>query len=491
MLIARGRSEGWLRVPVSALRVWADLNDVTFNAISVGPLPGFELRGSTVIADGALSSGNAEPLMIIPRDLVLSLEAVRMHAKSDQHLRELLDALADFGRSPRIAILVFLLMQAISNCPNTSIKIGVHNPLKEYIKFLPEELLPTFWTEAERDLLTGTSLKPAIEAKIKSLTKEFDQLRSATEHIKWCAELLWDEEDGIISFDDWLQVDAMYRSRALEFPGIGDSMVPCVDMANHASGDATVALYETDSDGNAALLLRDGKELKKGDEITITYGDKKGACEMLFSYGFIEDSMTSARELFLDLDIPNDDPLKRAKLHVNTSAPGFRLYDSDHVGASAGSTGWQSDFIWLVVVNEEDGLDFQVEQTTDGGRELRVYWNGSVLEEPDKLADTLKTHPLWDVFKLRAVSLLQDRVETQLRLLYGTDDDVKAAMNEEGIRVRERVWSLATRLRDLERDLLERAYGNLEEEKEKLVETETVQKYLQAMAQQEPEEDFT
>lgn len=139
-----------------------------------------------------------------------------------------------------------------------------------YIKFLPEELLPTFWTEAERDLLTGTSLKPAIEAKIKSLTKEFDQLRSATEHIKWCAELLWDEEDGIISFDDWLQVDAMYRSRALEFPGIGDSMVPCVDMANHASGDATVALYETDSDGNAALLLRDGKELKKGDEITIT-----------------------------------------------------------------------------------------------------------------------------------------------------------------------------------------------------------------------------
>lgn len=98
MLIARGRSEGWLRVPVSALRVWADLNDVTLNAISVGPLPGFELRGSTVIADGALSSGNAEPLMIIPRDLVLSLEAVRMHAKSDQHLRELLDALADFGR---------------------------------------------------------------------------------------------------------------------------------------------------------------------------------------------------------------------------------------------------------------------------------------------------------------------------------------------------------------------------------------------------------
>ena len=34
---------------------------------------------------------------------------------------------------------------------------------------------------------------------------------------------------------------------------------------------------------------------------------------MLFSYGFIEDTMISAKELFLDLDIPDDDPLKPAK----------------------------------------------------------------------------------------------------------------------------------------------------------------------------------
>ncbi|GME26292.1 Set domain-containing protein [Neofusicoccum parvum] len=444
MIIARGRSEAWLKLPVAALKPWADLNDVTFNAITVGPLPGFEQRGSTVIAAEDLSAGNAEPLMIIPRDLVLSQEAVRLHAKSDQHLREVLDALAEFGR-------------------------------------------PSLFAVSRDHRLTGS----AVEAKIKSLNKEFEQLRTATEQIKWCAEEWWDEEDGHLSFDDWLQVDAMYRSRALEFPGIGDSMVPCIDMANHASGDATVALYEADSDGNAALLLRDGKEVKKDDEITITYGDKKGVCEMLFSYGFIEDNMTSARELFLDLEIPNDDPLKRAKLHVNTSAPGFRVFDTDDAGATAGSTSWQSDFIWLVIVNEEDGLEFEVAQTTDGGRELRVYWNGSVLEEPDKLKDVLKAHPMWDVYRLRAVSLIQDRVETQLRLLYGTEDEVKAARRGEFTGIRENVWSLATRLRDLEKDLLERAYGSLEEEKERLVETETVQQYLQAMAQQEPEEDFT
>lgn len=212
---------------------------------------------------------------------------------------------------------------------------------------------------------------------------------------------------------------------------------------------------------------------------------------MLFSYGFIEDTMTSARELFLDLGIPNDDPLKRAKLHVNTSAPGFRIFDSEDIEAAAGFTCWQSDFVWLVVVNEEDGLEFEVAQTTDGGRELRVYWNGSVLEEPDKLADALKAHPMWDVYRLRAVSLVQDRVETQLRLLYGIEDRVTSAQRGEGTGIRENVWTLTRRLRELERDLLERAYGNLEEEKEKLIETETVQQYLQAMAQQEPEEDFT
>jgi hypothetical protein len=139
-----------------------------------------------------------------------------------------------------------------------------------YIKFLPEELLPTFWFESERDLLVGTSLKPALEAKLKSLQKEYDYLRAATEDIAWCSKYWWDAEDGLLSFDDWLHVDSMYRSRALEFPGIGDSMVPCIDMANHASNDATAALYETDGQGNAILLIRDHFNLNEGDEITIT-----------------------------------------------------------------------------------------------------------------------------------------------------------------------------------------------------------------------------
>jgi len=142
--------------------------------------------------------------------------------------------------------------------------------VSSYIKFLPLELLPTFWNDEERDLLTGTSLAPAIEAKLKSLQREYDMVQSATEAIAWCQKIWWDPEGGLLSIDDWMQVDAMYRSRALEFPGIGDSMVPVVDMANHASGESTGALYETDDMGNALLLLRDGKMLTNGEEVTIT-----------------------------------------------------------------------------------------------------------------------------------------------------------------------------------------------------------------------------
>ncbi|KAJ9665329.1 hypothetical protein H2201_004621 [Coniosporium apollinis] len=483
-MIRRGRVEGWLRLPISAFKPWADLNGVTFNGIKVGPLPGHEDRGSTVIAERALSDGE-DPLMVVPRDLVLSLEGVQIHARSDRNLQELLDALGDFGRTARGSILVFLLMQATAACPSVSKGVAVRSPLTDYIKFLPEELLPTFWTEAELNLLEGTTLKPAIEAKLKSLNREYEQLRSASEDIEWCQKYWWDEDTGMLSFDDWLQVDAMYRSRALEFPGIGDCMVPCVDMANHASGEGTVALYETDGQGNAVLLLRDDKRLEAGDEITITYGDEKGACEMVFSYGFIEDSMTSARELFLDLEIPDDDPLKRAKKFISTSAPGFRLFDK------ADGISWESDYVWLSCVNEEDGLDFRVLQTTDGNRELKAFWKEEELRGLTQLKDALEADPMWEVFRLRATALVQDRVEAQARLLFGSDEGIRT-MGLEGTTCRARPKALAMRLRTLEGSLLEKAWNSVESEKQELAETETVKRYLNPLSDSRyEEEDFS
>jgi hypothetical protein len=130
--------------------------------------------------------------------------------------------------------------------------------------------LPTFYSVEECELLRGTSLRTAVAAKLGFLEKEFEHLRQATENISWCQEHWWDEETGNFTFDDWKYVDAVYRSRVVDLPRSGHAIVPCVDMANHASEDLVKARYDEDGVGNAVLQLRTGKKLHVGEEVTIS-----------------------------------------------------------------------------------------------------------------------------------------------------------------------------------------------------------------------------
>lgn len=279
----------------------------------------------------------------------------------------------------------------------------------------------------------------------------------------------------------------MYRSRALEFPGIGDAMVPCVDMANHAAGTNTKALYETDSAGNAVLLLRDGVSVAKGEEVTITYGDGKGACEMLFSYGFIEASMQDARELFLPLAMPEDDPLAAPKNHVSTAAPGVKFYRDE------GRLTWHSEYVYLMSVNQEDGLEFAFAKHTDGEEELVMLWRDVPVPDTAGFLAGLKDEAMYDIFQLRAVALLIQRVEEQLAELGQVDIDIAYGESTE---IRKRCWQLAMRLRELEGAFLKEALAVLEKERDDLLEgSEVVKQYLggqggQAEADDETE-DFT
>jgi hypothetical protein len=458
--------------PINYLPAWADLNDVQFNGISVSSMP--DDRGTCIIATAELSTPD-EILMTVPQGLILSLENVWIYAKSDRHLREVLEAVGEYSRvaSPsapprpmvvrieadiqqtaRGAILVFLLLQ-LTHVNHTN-RIGRSNPFTHYIQFLPSgTFLPTFWNSAQRARLKGTSLDAALNAKLKSLEREFDMLREATTPIDWCRQHWWDPEAGWLCLEHWKYVDAMYRSRALDLLGT-DAMVPCIDMANHASGRDTLARYDLDADGNAILVLLAGRTCRPGEEISITYGDAKGACEMLFSYGFIEHTMCSARELYLDLDIPSDDPLKLAKQAVAHCAPGFRLFTEGE------AVGWEGPWVWLVCVNEEDGLKFRLLRTHDEERELRLLWQDVEIDSVSQLEPLLRTQPLWEVFQLRAITLLQARVKLQLMSLQNdpshspgegiSDHEIEAGGRDLAI----------TRLRDLEGTLMLQAYDDFE-----------------------------
>jgi hypothetical protein len=97
-MIRKGKNEGWLKWPSAALWSWAKLNGVKFDGINVGSIRGLPERGTGILAARALKGGEEGPLMVIPSNLVLSLEQVEIQAKSDKHLQEILGALGEYAR---------------------------------------------------------------------------------------------------------------------------------------------------------------------------------------------------------------------------------------------------------------------------------------------------------------------------------------------------------------------------------------------------------
>ncbi|RHZ54447.1 SET domain-containing protein [Aspergillus thermomutatus] len=508
-------------LPIEALPPWTKLNGISLEGIAFRKLHGEDGtdKGSAIVATAEKNGEEAEAdtLLTVPSELVLTFEFVHNHAKIDRYLREVLDAVGDFGRTARGAILIFLILQITHASPdfaNEHQKIGVSNPWTEYIKFMPASVpLPTFYSEEERELLRGTSLRTAVDAKLGSLEKEFEHLRQATENIPWCQGHWWDEDTGKFTFDDWKYVDAVYRSRVVDLPRSGHAIVPCVDMANHACEDLVKARYDEDGAGNAVLQLRTGKKLRVGEEVTISYGDEKPASEMVFSYGFIENERTNAKQIFLDLEIPDDDPLVMAKQAFCKEVPGVRITRATTTCPEPTKTTWESPFVWWACVNEEDGLDFDVVQTTDGGKELRATWKGEDMGTPSRLKDLLAADQLWDIFQLRAVVLILERLETQLVILRETKKLVAEISNDEDMRTlfRPDVLNTISRLRRLEGELLESSIEDLMSsvsvdptpvnvcesanhyfvvQRQELITSETVTAYLNQQSE-DVEEDFS
>lgn len=280
-------------------------------------------------------------------------------------------------------------------------------------------------------------------------------------------------------------VDAIYRSRAMDLPRTGLALVPVIDMANHASGATTNAHYDTDGHGNAVLLTYGAHAPKAGKEILITYGDDKGACEMLFSYGFIDPNLATARTMFLDIAIPADDPLRHAKTAAFDVPPGFRLFVAPAKGAGEGQgeggeeVAWYGPAVWLLCVNEEDGLSIRVAQLNDGGTELQKFWKGRELSDILGLERALERERMLDVFRLRAYVSMNARVQEQLSRLEETDARLFGGAEAGGdTDAREEVKAVVGRLSHLEGALLRMALGQWEGMVAHLLDSRVVRKYL-------------
>jgi hypothetical protein len=253
-----------------------------------------------------------------------------------------------------------------------------------------------------------------------------------------------------VTIADWKLVDAMYRSRAVDLPSIGHAMVPILDMANHVSDNKRNARFEVDANGNILLVREDGVKIETGEEVNITYG-AGGACETIFSYGFLDEGASNARELFLSLDIPLDDPLRIPKKAAAKEPPGVRIFVD-----SEGLTQWEGALIWWAAVNEEDGLDFQVVQCEDGTRELRTLWKNEEFDSTGFHA-RLAADEHFDIFRLRATVLVQERIDLQKAGLLQSEE----AYADASLRVDHSLREVLNRLRALESDLLTTASSTL------------------------------
>jgi len=122
-----------------------------------------------------------------------------------------------------------------------------------------------------------------------------------------------------------------------------------------------------------------------------------------------------------------------------------------------GSIQWESPFLYLMLLNEEDGLDFRVLQQTDGSlSHLKVFWQETDVTDATETFESLTSgHELADVFRLRAIALLQDRIRQQLERLYESDN----AMHSIGDTVGADRRSNAISLRIIETLILEKAFA--------------------------------
>jgi len=94
--LARSRQQK-LSTPKPVFQTWCRVNGIAFDGAKVGASH-IEGGGEGVLADRDLVGGAEGPLMVVPRNMILSREQVELQAKSDKWLRELLDACGDYGR---------------------------------------------------------------------------------------------------------------------------------------------------------------------------------------------------------------------------------------------------------------------------------------------------------------------------------------------------------------------------------------------------------
>ena len=93
-MIRQGKQQGWLTSSISTIGLYAKINNIETKGVSVGKIPG---RGTALLSSRDVSA-DQNPLLCVPKELILSKDTVWLYAKSDKYLNLVLDACGDFAQ---------------------------------------------------------------------------------------------------------------------------------------------------------------------------------------------------------------------------------------------------------------------------------------------------------------------------------------------------------------------------------------------------------
>ncbi|KAK9368692.1 hypothetical protein V1509DRAFT_622493 [Lipomyces kononenkoae] len=490
----------------SILLGWARLQDIDIHkSIQITKTPNAGLGIFYTGTDPLVTSEDDEPttLISVPSKVILTSENIRTFALSyGTTLLPLLQNGEDEEMvSERGTILRFLLFSLHKFAGPKLQKVAWEsNCYSAYLGFMPSPSLqltddpqsvlrslnitqppPTFWTPAQINKAVGTSLYSPLSAKLRLLTSEFEKFASQWRDVFEKVDGA-EEPDVEISFEEYVRADWLVSSRVMELP-IWDEpklgIVPIIDFANHTNSSDVNARYEITED--AVKLVSLPGRIASGDEVLISYGPNKGSSEILFTYGFLIDSEKASCEC--------------VKMRVRDGGILQLVYGQPPVAqfeVRDGEVTWECEFLWLLCVTEEDGVEVSVAQQIAGPPDVDMSIHGQTLSgvRGQLAVEAIKEaygndEKMRDVLELRRVLILEkwlsgwmeDLARVEVREGVEADEHITEAESAEE---KDPVDGIIETLRQREERVYLLVLEELEKRKDELAQSDAVLAYLAA-----------
>uniref|UniRef100_M4CSE8 SET domain-containing protein n=1 Tax=Brassica campestris TaxID=3711 RepID=M4CSE8_BRACM len=179
-----------------------------------------------------------------------------------------------------------------------------------------------FWDENEFSMIRCSAVhKETVKQKAR-IEREFSLVSQAfKEHLTSAIERP--------SLENFMYAYTLVGSRAWE-TSRGISLIPFADFMNHDGLSASIVLTD---EGNQLSEVTADRDYSPGDEVLIRYGEFSNATLML-DFGFTLPYNTHD-EVQIQMDIPNDDPLRNMKLgllqtHYTRSVKDINIFHSSY-----------------------------------------------------------------------------------------------------------------------------------------------------------------